>query len=92
MRQRSGDPATSGAAADVEGQRQQGRRRWQRGSKDKDNDDGGGGGGGGHLRQSSRYSSRDDCDDNDTRLNVCDASTAEKERPSNLSWMHATIK
>jgi hypothetical protein len=27
-----------------------------------------------------------------TRLNFCDASTEEKERPSNLSWMHATIK
>ncbi len=27
-----------------------------------------------------------------TRLNVCDASTEEKERPSNLSQMHATIK
>ena len=27
-----------------------------------------------------------------TRLNVCDASTEEKERPSNLSRMHATIK
>ena len=27
-----------------------------------------------------------------TQLNVCDASTEEKERPSNLSLMHATIK
>ena len=27
-----------------------------------------------------------------TRLNVCDAWTEEKERPSNLSRMHATIK
>ena len=27
-----------------------------------------------------------------TRLNVCDASTKEKERPSILSRMHATIK
>jgi hypothetical protein len=27
-----------------------------------------------------------------TRLNVCDASTEEKERPSNPSRMHATIK
>ena len=27
-----------------------------------------------------------------TQLNVCDASTEEKERPSNLSRMHATIK
>ena len=27
-----------------------------------------------------------------TRLNVCDASTEEKERRSNPSWMHATIK
>ncbi len=27
-----------------------------------------------------------------TRLNVCDASTEEKEHPSNLSRMHATIK
>ena len=27
-----------------------------------------------------------------TRLNVCDVSTEEKERPLNLSWMHATIK
>ncbi len=27
-----------------------------------------------------------------TRLNVCDALTEEKERPLNLSWMHATIK
>ena len=27
-----------------------------------------------------------------TRMNVCDASMEEKERPSNLSWMHATIK
>ncbi len=27
-----------------------------------------------------------------TRLNVCDASTEEKERPSILSRMHATIK
>jgi hypothetical protein len=27
-----------------------------------------------------------------TRLNVSDASMEEKERPSNLSWMHATIK
>jgi hypothetical protein len=27
-----------------------------------------------------------------TRLNVCDASMEEKERLSNLSWMHATIK
>ena len=27
-----------------------------------------------------------------TRLNVCDASTEEKERLSNLSRMHATIK
>jgi hypothetical protein len=27
-----------------------------------------------------------------TRLNICDASTEEKERLSNLSWMHATIK
>jgi hypothetical protein len=27
-----------------------------------------------------------------TRLNVCDASTEEEERPSNLSRMHATIK
>ena len=27
-----------------------------------------------------------------TRLNVCDVSTEEKERPSNLSRMHATIK
>ena len=27
-----------------------------------------------------------------TRLNVCDALTEEKEHPSNLSWMHATIK
>ena len=27
-----------------------------------------------------------------TRLNVCDASTEEKERPLNLSRMHATIK
>ena len=27
-----------------------------------------------------------------TQLNVCDASTEEKERPLNPSWMHATIK
>ena len=27
-----------------------------------------------------------------TGLNVCDALTEEKEHPSNLSWMHATIK
>ena len=27
-----------------------------------------------------------------TRLNICDASTEEKERPSNMSRMHATIK
>ena len=27
-----------------------------------------------------------------TRLNVCDASTEEKEHPLNLSRMHATIK
>ena len=27
-----------------------------------------------------------------TRLNVCDASAEEKERPSNPSWMHATIE
>ncbi len=27
-----------------------------------------------------------------TRLNVCDVSTEEKEGPSNLSQMHATIK
>ena len=27
-----------------------------------------------------------------TQLNVCDASTEEKEHPSNLSRMHATIK
>jgi hypothetical protein len=27
-----------------------------------------------------------------TRLNVCDASVEEKERPSNPSRMHATIK
>ncbi len=27
-----------------------------------------------------------------TRLNVCDASAEEKERPSNPSRMHATIK
>ena len=27
-----------------------------------------------------------------TQLNICDASTEEKERPSNLSRMHATIK
>jgi hypothetical protein len=27
-----------------------------------------------------------------TRLHVCDALTEEKERPSNLSRMHATIK
>ena len=27
-----------------------------------------------------------------TRLNICDASTEEKERPSNLSWMHTAIK
>ncbi len=26
------------------------------------------------------------------RLSVCNASTEEKERPFNLSWMHATIK
>jgi hypothetical protein len=27
-----------------------------------------------------------------TRLNICDAMTEEKERPSNPLWMHATIK
>jgi hypothetical protein len=38
---------------------------------------------------------RDDSDDGATamtRLNICDASTEEKERPSNPSRMHATIK
>ena len=75
-----------------EGNTEDGRRRRRRGSED-DND--GGGGGGDRVDTGSAMTvtmATMVTAMTMTRLNVCDASTEEKERPSNPSRMHATIK
>ena len=74
------------------------RRRQRRRSTNEDDDDRGGVGGAGHCRRSGHSSPDNRNNGNEvtatamTRLHVCDALTEEKERPSNLSRMHATIK
>ena len=75
-----------------EGNVEDGRRRRRRGSED-DNDGGGGGGDGVDTGSAMTVTMATMVTAMTmTRLNVCDASTEEKERPSNPSRMHATIK